>query len=71
MKYKLKLTQSIKRRTFANVRPYMPLKWLPVIAGYTRIRKTAGYAGGYLFVERKSGILVSAERLFKLIDSLL
>lgn len=49
MKYKLKLTQSIKRRTFANVRPYMPLKWLPVIAGYTRIRKTAGYAGGYLF----------------------
>ena len=50
MKYKLKITQSIKRRTFANVRPYMPLKWLPVIAGYTRIRKTTGYAGGYLLL---------------------
>ena len=46
MKQKLTLTQSIKRKTFASVRPYMPLQWLPVIAGYTRIRKTAGYAGG-------------------------
>ena len=25
------------------------MQWLPVTAGYTRIRKTAGYAGGYLF----------------------
>ena len=35
---------------FADVRPYMPLQWLPVSAGYTRTRKTAGYAGGYLFM---------------------
>ncbi|MCL8730608.1 hypothetical protein NP313_18075, partial [Salmonella enterica] len=49
----------------ANVRSYAPVRARLVREPYRRIRKTSGYAGGYLFISIRTVIKILSKKFIK------